>query len=118
MTIPAVQLFHFLRGALRGAYGDEDLRNHAFLLVGMSQLGQELLGYLCIDGINVRFQDPAIKNYYRSFSICGEVDIYEGGEVDVIVDLNNGFLSLNEKTFPIGKIGSDPYTQGIHEFYL
>jgi hypothetical protein len=111
-------LFHFLRGALRGSFGDEDLRNHRFLLIGMSQLGQELLGHLCVDGVDIRFQDSSISNYQKSFTVCRDVDVYEGAGVDVIVDLDTRLLILNDRVFPLDKIGDNPYIQGIHEFYL
>jgi len=84
----------------------------------MSQLGQELLGHLCVDGIDIKFQDSSMENYHRSFAACRDVDCYEGGEVDVIVDLDCGIIVVKEKVFPITKIGAEPYTQGIHEFYL
>ncbi len=111
-------IFNFLRGALRGAYGTEDLRNKKFLLIGMSTLGQSLLGYLCIDGIDIRFHDSSLQNYHRSFGVCRDVDFYDGEDVDVTIDLNNGILKIGKKTFPIKNICSKPYTQGIHEFYL
>lgn len=112
------QLFHFLRGALRGSYGNESLRDKKFLIIGMSQLGQELLGYLCVDGIDIKFQESGITNYQRSFTVCRDVDVYGGGGADVIIDLDSRLLVLREKVFPIDKIGDNPYTQGIHEFYL
>jgi hypothetical protein len=114
----ASDVFHFLRGALRGAYGIEDLRERRFLIVGLSDIGQDLLGHLCVDGVDIRFQDSSMKNYRRSFAACRDVDFYEGGEVDVIVDFDCGLIVVNEKAFPINKISTDPYTQGIHEFYL
>lgn len=111
-------LFHFLRGALRGAYGNESFRNHKFLLIGMSNLGQGLLGLMCVDGLNVRFQTEGVSDYQKAFTICRDVDFYDGGGADIIVDLNSQLLVIREKVFPLNKISKNPYTQGIHEFYL
>jgi len=114
----ATKVFQFLRGAVRAAYGMESFRDKTFLIVGMSRSGQELLNRLCIDGANIKFQDPNVSNYQRSFAICRGVDIYEGQDVDITVDFTKNYLQVKDKTFPINKIGDQPYTQGIHEFYL
>jgi hypothetical protein len=96
----------------------ESFRDKTLLIIGMSRQGQELLNRLCIDGVNVKFQDPKVSNYRRSFAVCRDVEVYEGQSVDIVVDFSNDYLCVKGKTFPVGRIGDDPYTQGIHEFYL
>jgi len=112
------RVFQFLRGAVRGAYGEENFRNKTLLIIGMSRSGQELLNRLCIDGVNIKFQDPKVSNYRRSFAVCRDVDIYEGEKTDIVVDFSNRHLTVKGKNFSLDRIGEDPYTQGIHEFYL
>jgi hypothetical protein len=112
------RVFQFLRGAVRSAYGEENFRNKTLLIVGMSRNGQELLNRLCINGVNIKFQDPKVSNYRRSFAVCRDVDIYEGEKADIIIDFPNRYLNVKGKTFPLDKIGDNPYTQGIHEYYL
>ncbi len=112
------KVFQFLRGAVRSVYGIENFRNKTLLIIGMSRYGQELLNCLCIDGVNLKFQDPKISNYRRSFAVCRDVESYKGQSVDIIIDFSNRYLSVKGKTFPMDRIGENPYTQGIHEFYL
>ncbi len=112
------KIFQFLRGAVRAAYGTENFRNKTLLIIGMSRQGQELLNRLCIDGVNLKFQDPKISNYRRSFAVCRDVEVYGGQDVDIIIDFSNKYLSIKEKIFPMNRIGENPYIQGIHEFYL
>lgn len=114
----SLRIFQFLRGAVRSAYGVENFRGKTFLIVGMAKAGQELLNRLCIDGVDIKFQDPSLENYHKSFAVCRDVDAYEGQDVDIIVDFTNGFVCLKEKAFPINKIKNDAYNQGIGEFYL
>lgn len=113
-----LRVFNFLRGAIRAGYGVENFRNKTFLIIGMSDYGQKLLNRLCIDGVDVRFTDPKISNYHRSFAICKKVDFYHGQKADVIVDFTNGYLCVKGKTFPLNRITNEAYKQGIHEFYL
>ncbi len=112
------RVFQFLRGAVRGAYGEENFRDKTLLIVGMSRSGQELLNRLCIDGVSVKFQDPKISNYRRSFAVCRDVEVYEGENADITVDFTKRYVDVKGKTFPLDRIGEDPYTQGIHEYYL
>ena len=112
------RVFQFLRGAVRGAYGEENFRNKTLLIIGMSRSGQELLNRLCIDGVNIKFQDPKVSNYHRSFAVCRDVDVYDGENVDIVVDFSNRSLNIRGKSFSLDRIGEDPYTQGIHEYYL
>ena len=113
-----LRVFNFIRGAIRASYGIESFRDKTFLIIGMSKYGQRLLNRLCIEGIDVKFLDGKVSNYYRSFAICKEVDSYQGQPSDVIIDFLNDYVCMGEKTFPIGQIGTNPYTQGIHEYYL
>lgn len=114
----ATNVFQFLRGAVRSAYGEESFRNKTLLIVGMCRSGQELLNRLCLDGVNVKFQDPSVVNYQRSFAICQDVDAYSGEKVDIAVDFTKNYLEVRGRSFPLNKIGNKPYVQGIHEFYL
>lgn len=117
-TSKDLRVFNFLRGAIRSAYGVETLRDKTLLIIGMSKYGQKLLNRLCIDGVDVKFSDPKVSNYHRSFAVCKEVDFYQGQKADVIVDFTNGYVCVKGKTFPIDRINNEAYNQGIHEFYL
>jgi phosphoglycerate dehydrogenase-like enzyme len=114
----AHSVFQYLRGAIRSSYGIENLRNKTLLIIGMSEYGQKLLNMLCIPGVNVKFMDPKVSNYHKSFAICKDVDVYEGQSADVIVDFTNDYLCVNGKTISMEDIGDNAYTQGIHEFYM
>jgi hypothetical protein len=113
-----LRVFNFLRGAIRSRYGVENLRDKTLLIIGMSKYGQKLLNRLCIEGVDLKFADPKISNYHRSFAVCKEVDFYQGQKADVIIDFTNGYICVKGKTFPMDKIGTRAYEQGIHEFYL
>ncbi len=113
-----LRVFNFLRGAIRSRYGIEDLRNKTLLIIGMSRYGQKLLNRLCIDGVDVKFMDPKVSNYHRSFAVCKKVDFYRGQKADVIIDFTNGYVCVKGKTFPMDRINNEAYEQGIHEFYL
>jgi len=117
-TSTDLRVFNFLRGAIRSAYGIESLRGKTLLIVGMSKYGQRLLNRLCIEGVDVKFTDPKISNYSKSFAICKDIDFYRGQKADVVVDFTNGHVCVKKKAFPINKIGDSAYEQGIHEFYL
>lgn len=114
----ANKVFQFLRGAIRSAYGIENLRDKTFLIIGMSNDGQDLVNKLCLDGVDLRFQEPKVSNYHKSFAVCRDIDVYRGQKVDVIIDFFNRYVCVKDKAFPLGQIGDDPYTQGIHEFYM
>lgn len=111
-------IFQFLRGAVRSAYGQENFRNKTLLIVGMSNIGQQLLNKLCMDGLNIKFKEDKISNYYRTFAVCRDVDIYQGEKTDIIIDFNQKNIRVKENNFPMDRIGEDPYIQGIHEYYL
>ena len=112
------KLFQFLRGALRGAYGTEDLRSRKFLIVGSSKLGHELLGRLCLPDVDVMVKDCSLVEYPKLFSVCGYVDSYSGEEREVVIDTISQQVVLKGKSVSFSSIGDDAYTQGIHEFYL
>jgi hypothetical protein len=114
----AFSVFNFLRGAVRSSYGEESFRNKSILIIGMAKYGQKLLNQLCIDGVNIKFIDPKISNYHRSFMVCKEADLYQGQKSDIIIDFTNGYLCVKGKTFPVNRINTTAYEQGIHEFYL
>lgn len=112
------EIFNFLRGALRGHYGKEELRGKQILIVGMGPDAQDLLMRICVDGVDLFFSDPSIRNNYRAHLICGPANPYNGEPVDIIVDFIQGKFSLKGKDFPLSNLKPDAYTQGIHEFYL
>ncbi len=113
-----LKVFNFLRGAIRSRYGIEDFRNKTLLIIGVSKYGQKLLNRLCIEGTDIKFADPKISNYHRSFAICKKIDFYQGQKADVIIDFTNDYICVKGKTFPMNRIGNRSYEQGIHEFYL
>lgn len=119
MTTSASSVFHYLRGAIRGDSGVEDFRGKSILVIGMDTIGQDLLARLCFDGVNLFFLDNSLVNYNQAHVICGSVNLFEDQtDVDIVINLDEGFISYAGKHVPISEIGEDPYTQGIHEFYL
>lgn len=111
-------VFNFLRGALRGHYGREELRGKNVLIVGMGTEAQELLMRLCVNGVGLFFSDPSIRNTYRAHVICSPARPYNGENVEIVVDFIQGKFSLKGKDFPLLNLKPDAYTQGIHEYYL
>ena len=119
MITKSSKVFQFLRGAMRGAYGDENFRGRTILIAGMSANGRSLLNKLCLDGVSIKFSDASLANYYKAFVVCRDVSFYEEGQcVDIIVDFMEDEIHVKEKTFSMSNIGNDPYTQGIHESYM
>jgi len=124
MTINATKIFNFLRGAVRSAYGKEDFRGKKILLVGMENLGQELLTMLCLDDVELLFWDKGIMKYDKAHQICSSVGFLEETEdgIDILIHLIDGYVIVESnsksKDFKICDISDDPYNQGIHEFYL
>ena len=111
-------VFNFLRGALRGHYGREELRGKNILIVGMNSDAQELLMCLCVSGVGLFFSDPSIGNNYRAHTICSPANPYNGEDVEIVIDFVQDKFSLKGKDFPLSNLKSDAYTQGIHEYYL
>lgn len=126
MTTSASQIFNFLRGAVRSAFGIEDFRGKRIVLVGMNEIGQELLSMLCLDDVKLFFFDKSITNYSQAHMICGGVAPMLPGnsleDIDILVNLGEGVLLVDgnvSKDFQLADIdGNDPYNQGIHEYYL
>lgn len=118
MTICPTKLFQFLRGALRGAYGIEDLTRRNFLIIGISAEGQDLLAKLCIPDTHLRFYDQSLCEYRRAFGVCGAVEFYDGQFSDVVVDFVQRVITIKGKSFSLDSISDNAYEQGIHTFYL
>jgi len=114
----AIRVFQFLRGALRGAYGKEDLRDKSFLIVGLGSLTTQLVQRLCLDEILLYISGVSLKDYNGAHSACEGVQSYEGQDLDVVIDTLNNYISVRGKSFPIGEIGNKPYDQGVSEFYF
>src|SRR5574338_1355836 len=104
MTLCPTKLFQFLRGALRGAYGTEELGSGRFLIIGSSQLGRDLLSRLCLPDVDVLVKDCSMVNYPKLFSVCGYVDTYGGEERDVIIDTIAGEVVLKGKSVSFSSI--------------
>ncbi len=111
-------LFQYIRGALRGAYGLEELRGKRVLVVGLNTLGQDILLRLCLEGVKLYFLDSGLYNYYCAYLICPSAVPYRGEAVHLLINLEKDFLMVNEKQQPLKEIGEEPYTQGIHDFYI
>ena len=123
-TTSATQIFNFLRGAVRSAWGVEDFRKKRIAIIGMTTLGQELLAMLCFDDVELFFSDDSLVNYSRAHIVCDSVDVVEGDtdNIDITISLHEDFVEISRdlfsRKFPISSIGDDPYNQGIHAFYL
>jgi len=117
-TTSATDIFQFLRGALRGAFGNEDLRGKNLVFIGMNSLAQEVLGKLCLDDVGLYFKDPGIQNYRQAFTICGPVQPWLGETADVVLDFTEGVVTIKNRQFYFQFIGEDAYNQGIGEYYL
>lgn len=118
MTTKASELFQYLRGAVRSAYGKEDFRGKSILFVGMDRIGQELLLRLCLEEVNLFFTDYRLSRYHQAHTVCRQVSSHNGEPVDITLDLENKILIVNGKRHSLAKLGQVPYTQGIHDFYL
>lgn len=111
------QTFSFLRGALRGAFGVEDLTKHSILIRGMTSVAQDVLIRVCVEGSQIYFSDSSVRGFYRAHHLCGTIQAHAGENTDVVLDFDTGQISLAGKNFSMGHITQDSYTQGIHEFY-
>ncbi len=125
MTTSASQIFNFLRGAVRSAFGTEEFRGKRIILVGMDTRGQELLAMLCFDDVKLFFWDKSVVNYSKAHMVCSGVESLAPGkavqDIDIFRDLGEGVLSVDgnvSKDFRIEDIdGEDAYNHGIHEYY-
>jgi hypothetical protein len=125
MTTNAMQIFNFLRGAIRSTWGIEDFRGKRIAIMGMSSVGQQLLALLCFDEVDLLFHAENVVNYNAAYSLCRYATSLSPGEpeaIDIMVDLISDCVVVIKdskmKSFKISDIGEDPYNQGIHEFYL
>ena len=120
-TKPTTKVFNYLRGALRGAYGVEDFRGKSVLIVGVNEFGQDLVSKICFDDeVKLFFQvdiNQGLKNYLNAFTVCAQVEPWDGQSVDIIVDTIVNKVTVDGTTTRFDTIGEDPYTQGIHDFY-
>ena len=121
-TKPTTKLFNYLRGALRGAYGVEDFRGKSVLIIGVNDFGQDIVSKICFDEeVNLFFQvdeEQGLKNYLNAFTVCALVEPWDGQKVDIVVDTLSRKVTVDGTTISFNLIGEDPYTQGIHDFYL
>lgn len=118
MKTSASSIFHFVRGALRGAYGQEEMRGRKVLVIGVDLTGQQLLTMFCMDHVELFFEDLSIVHYNSAHMVCPQVSPYAKHPVDVIINLPEGFITIKEKSFAIDLIGENPYNEGIHAYYL
>ena len=125
MTINAIQIFNFLRGAIRSTWGIEDFRGKRIAIIGMSSVGQQLLALLCFDKVELLFHADSVVNYNAAYSLCRYATSLSPGEpenIDIAVNLTADYVTVirdsKVKSFKLSDIGDDPYNQGIHEYYL
>lgn len=119
MTTNANSIFHFVRGAVRGSYGVEDFRGRRILIIGMDVVGQQLLTLFCMDGVKLFFLDNSLVNYDKAHMVCPQVRPFGEQQIEIIINLSGGFVSVNHKPFTISEIEDrDSYNQGIHAYYL
>jgi hypothetical protein len=116
--VPASTLFHFLRGAVRSAYGIEDFRNKTVLIEGMCGVSQSLITRLCFEGTHLKFNSDSLYGYRQGLSVCGTMSRYAGEPVDISINFTEGTVCVRGKNFPISEIEYESYVQGIHEFYF
>jgi len=116
-----LDVFNYLRGALRGRYGVEDFRGKSILLVGINRFGQSLLNKICFDQeVTLYFAgDPkqAVRQYHNALSVCSLVEPWTNQKADIVIDTLAEKVTLGSKTVPFKAIGAQAYTQGIHDFY-
>ncbi len=122
-TRTAHDVFQYLRGAIRSAYGIENFRQRSFVILGMCEESQSLLSLLCFDGVDVKFIDDlsTMSSYQKAFTICNSVDVAsrdEGLCFDVLVDFSEGVGYVKGQEFRVNGIGENPYEKGIHDYYI
>ncbi len=123
MTVTkTINVFNYIRGALRGAYGIEDFRGKSVLIIGINNFGQDLVSKICFDEeVNLYFQvdkEQGLQNYLNAFTVCALVEPWDGQEVDIVVDTLALKVTVDNTTTNFKDIGEDPYNQGIHDFYF
>jgi hypothetical protein len=121
-TKATTKVFNYLRGAVFGAYGIEDFRGRAILIIGVNDFGQDIVSKICFDDeVLLYFQvdeEQGLQNYLNAFSVCALVEPWGGQTPDVIVDTLHQRINIQGNTTLFENIGEDPYNQGIHDFYL
>ena len=121
MTINPTSVFQYLRGALRGAYGHESLQDKAVLIIGLEHYeDQELirLFYGRSEKLYFAATEHHMAAYCLAVSLCPTLARWDGEEVDVTLNLETKLLKMRGKLGLLETIGEDPYTQGIHDFYI
>lgn len=131
-------IFHFLRGAIRGYFGVENFRDLTIAVAGENEAAMCLLTMLCLDGVDLYYATESLILYDRSHMICGGVNyLHRSGtnecDVNVFICLDDGIADPGErsgylvvgckdrqaKEFDLSNIDpTNPYEQGIHAFYL
>ena len=119
---PTTRVYNYIRGALRGAYGVEDFRGKSILIVGVNDFGQDLVSKFSFDSeIKLYFQvdqSNGLQNYLKAFTVCTFAEPWGGQPTDITVDTLANRVTIKNLTVGFQEIGEDPYTQGIHDFYL
>ena len=126
MNLSALDVFNFIRGALRGSYGIETLSDKKIAILGMDTIGLQLLTMFCIpDGPDISFYDNRLINYNAAHIVCNSIsslERYDKEDFDIAINFYDNHLlivnNLKSKRVEFSEIGDDPYTQGIHEFYI
>ena len=107
---------------MRSAYGSEDFRGKSILIIGVNNFGQELVSKICFDKeVKLYFEvdiEKGLKNYLNAFAVCALVEPWDGQPIDVIVNTLSQKVTVDSTTIRFKEIGEDPYTQGVHDFYL
>ncbi len=114
-------VFHYIRGALRGTYGVEDFRGKSVIVIGVDRFGQDLVSKICFDeGVKLYFlgrPGEELKNYLNAFTICALVEPWRGEPVDITIDTVAERVVIDGTVVRFAEIGAEPYTQGIHDFF-
>ncbi len=94
-------------GGFWKAYKNDDYRTQTFseLLRALGVLGE----------VDV---EQGLKNYLNAFAVCALVEPWDGQPTDVIVNTLSQKVTVDSTTIRFKEIGEDPYTQGVHDFYL
>lgn len=112
------KLFAYIRGALRGLHGLEDLRGKVIVILGMDSFGRALISMFRPTEATLYFQAYNMQHYYCAHVVCGPAEPWNGQQADIVVDVESKQMQIGKKTIPFEEIGKEPYTQGIHDFYL
>lgn len=110
------RVFSFLRGAVRGHFGSEDFSDKKFLIIG-AQSSEDVELMFSIDAGRgaVLLKEPSLSLYVNLLKKGLEIEHSEQENIEI--DLLANEIRLFKKSFPIGEIGEEPYSQGINEFY-